>query len=208
MVVYAAIPTRGLPKRDALDYSKLLTFAAGPGQHPGTAQGDLAPGYLPMTKANGLAGHGFVHLPSSFCRAGPGGQAAASSQCGTSVASQQFALAVAQFEQVVEPNPTTVRLADPGSARCGWGRWNGVPTSTPTNRSSTATQSSAAPTKSTSAEPSSSVALSNASQVAARTPALGSNLSAIVLPGLLGAALVAGFLVAALRVRPRGKRAP
>ena len=55
MVVYASVPTRGLPKADAKDLSELIAFAAGPGQTPGSAPGQLPDGYLPMTTANGLA---------------------------------------------------------------------------------------------------------------------------------------------------------
>jgi len=55
MVVYASVPTRGLPKADAKDLSELIAFAAGPGQTPGSAPGQLPDGYLPMTAANGLA---------------------------------------------------------------------------------------------------------------------------------------------------------
>ncbi len=54
MVVYAAVPTRGLPTEDAQDFGTLLRFAATTGQTPGTGVGELPPGYLPMTAANGL----------------------------------------------------------------------------------------------------------------------------------------------------------
>jgi hypothetical protein len=54
MIVYAAIPTSGLPAEDAKDYATLLRFAAGIGQQPGLDVGQLPPGYLPMTTANGL----------------------------------------------------------------------------------------------------------------------------------------------------------
>ena len=55
MVVYAAVPTSGLPSgTDAKDYASFLRFVAGPGQHPGRGVGQLPPGYLPLTKANGL----------------------------------------------------------------------------------------------------------------------------------------------------------
>ena len=55
MVVYAAVPTSGLSKDDAKDYSELIDFAATTGQTPGLNVGQLPPGYLPMTKQNGLA---------------------------------------------------------------------------------------------------------------------------------------------------------
>lgn len=54
MVVYAAIPTEGLPATDAQDYATFLDFASTAGQTPGYGVGQLPPGYLPMTKANGL----------------------------------------------------------------------------------------------------------------------------------------------------------
>jgi hypothetical protein len=54
MVVYAAVPTIGLSGTDANDFAKLLRFAAGAGQRPGLDVGELPPGYLPMTTANGL----------------------------------------------------------------------------------------------------------------------------------------------------------
>jgi hypothetical protein len=55
MIVYAAVPTKGLPKLDAKDYGNFLQFTAGPGQAQGTEPGQLAAGYLPMTSSNGLA---------------------------------------------------------------------------------------------------------------------------------------------------------
>ena len=56
MVVYAAVPTSGLSAAAASDYAAVLTFAAGPGQTPGEGVGQLPPGYLPITSANGLGG--------------------------------------------------------------------------------------------------------------------------------------------------------
>jgi hypothetical protein len=54
MVVYAAVPTLGLPATDAKAYSALLSWAATTGQTPGTTNGTLPPGYLPLTAANGF----------------------------------------------------------------------------------------------------------------------------------------------------------
>jgi hypothetical protein len=54
MVVYAAIPTSGLPTSDAQDYATLLQFAATTGQTAGSGVGQLPPGYLPLTQADGL----------------------------------------------------------------------------------------------------------------------------------------------------------
>ena len=54
MVVYAAVPTKGLPTADAQEYAAFLEFAATDGQTPGSGVGQLPPGYLPLTAADGL----------------------------------------------------------------------------------------------------------------------------------------------------------
>lgn len=54
MLVSMSVPTADLAAPDARAYSELMDFAAGSGQTPGTNFGQLAPGYLPMTEANGL----------------------------------------------------------------------------------------------------------------------------------------------------------
>jgi len=54
MVVYAAIPTKGLDYPTARRLSQFLQYAASYGQQTGTGLGQLPPGYLPMTGANGL----------------------------------------------------------------------------------------------------------------------------------------------------------
>jgi len=54
MVVYAAIPTTGLPAADAVDYASFLNFAATTGQTVGNGVGQLPAGYLPLTAADGL----------------------------------------------------------------------------------------------------------------------------------------------------------
>jgi hypothetical protein len=54
MLVYAQIPTLGLSQTDASRFAQYLRFVAADGQTPGTATGQLPPGYLPMTGANGL----------------------------------------------------------------------------------------------------------------------------------------------------------
>lgn len=54
MPIYADVPTSGLSSGDAARVAQLLTFAAGRGQTPGTANGQLAPGALPLTAGNGL----------------------------------------------------------------------------------------------------------------------------------------------------------
>jgi hypothetical protein len=53
MLISTDVPTHGLTKLLAKDYGEFLDFAAGPGQHPGLSVGDLPPGYLSLTAANG-----------------------------------------------------------------------------------------------------------------------------------------------------------
>ena len=74
MVVYAAVPTSGLPAGDASDYAALLTFAAGPGQTPGEGVGQLPPGYLPLTAADGLGGLAAYTLAAAADVAAQNGQ--------------------------------------------------------------------------------------------------------------------------------------
>ncbi|MFL6060271.1 MAG: hypothetical protein ACJ72E_03495 [Marmoricola sp.] len=54
MPVFADVPTKGLAKADAASLASFLTYAAGAGQDPGLLNGQLPPGYLPLTKADGL----------------------------------------------------------------------------------------------------------------------------------------------------------
>lgn len=56
MVVYAAVPTSGLTATTAHDVATFLKFAATTGQTTGSGVGQLPPGYLPLTAADGLGG--------------------------------------------------------------------------------------------------------------------------------------------------------
>ncbi len=49
------VAVEGLPKADAARYATLLRFAVGSGQTPGLGNGQLPPGYLPLTTTNGGA---------------------------------------------------------------------------------------------------------------------------------------------------------
>jgi hypothetical protein len=54
MLISTDMPTQGLTKAVASQYGRFLSFAAADGQHPGFGSGQLPPGYVPMTAANGL----------------------------------------------------------------------------------------------------------------------------------------------------------
>jgi len=47
-VVYAAVPTTGQSASALTDYANLIAYAAGAGQAPGAASGNLPPGFLPL----------------------------------------------------------------------------------------------------------------------------------------------------------------
>jgi hypothetical protein len=53
ILISTDVPTHGLPASLAKDYGEFLHFAAGPGQRTGIGVGDLPPGYLPLTAADG-----------------------------------------------------------------------------------------------------------------------------------------------------------
>jgi hypothetical protein len=55
MLISTDVPTSGLATTLATDYGEFLSFVAAEGQHPGLGTGQLPPGYLPMTAANGEA---------------------------------------------------------------------------------------------------------------------------------------------------------
>lgn len=54
MLVSTAIPTKGLPTKDAQRYAKFLRFAVTQGQRSGLGNGELPPGYLPLTSSDGM----------------------------------------------------------------------------------------------------------------------------------------------------------
>jgi hypothetical protein len=54
MPVYTSVSTAGLSRADAQGYAAFLRFVSGAGQVPGLDTGQLPPGFLPLTSANGL----------------------------------------------------------------------------------------------------------------------------------------------------------
>jgi hypothetical protein len=74
LLVYAAIPTSGLPPTDAADYASFLQFAATTGQQVGFGVGQLPSGYLPLTAADGVAGLSQYTLAAALDVAAQNGQ--------------------------------------------------------------------------------------------------------------------------------------
>ena len=55
LLISTDVPTTGLPAQDAQEYAQFLRFVATTGQLAGLGNGQLPPGYLPLTAANGLS---------------------------------------------------------------------------------------------------------------------------------------------------------
>ena len=196
MLVYAAVPTKGLPSAAlAKAYGEFLTFAAGPGQRPGTAQGDLANGYLPLTSANGL-----------------GVQAAYTLAAAGAVTQQKGYLP--SLTNPVPPPPITTpsgsnssggqtTSSNGGSSGNTGGNTNGG--GSPSG-STLATSSSGKGHPYASSSRSASPSSSGATVLAGKTATLGSGVGGWALPILLLVALVSGAAAAATRLFARGQR--
>jgi len=186
MLVYADIPTSGLPKADAADFATFLRFAGAAGQQPGGAIGQLPSGYLPMTAGN--------HL---------GAEAAYTLSAATAVADQKGTI------------PPLLRTHHAGGKGHGKGSNTGSGTGgsgtggSGTGGSGTGGAGSRGPISHPKPR-GTTVPLSRSHPVAtvALTPAQDFGLAGYVLPGVAGLAL-AGALAAALTSRlTRSRRRP
>jgi hypothetical protein len=178
MLVYADIPTSGLPSADAGDYATFLRFAATDGQQPGGAIGQLPAGYLPMTTAD--------HL---------GTEAAYTLAAATAVARQKGTI------PPLIPKPHKAGGGKGSTTKGGSGSGGTGPSTTPTvtptpNPTPTPTKSSVPLSGS---HPVAKVAL---------TPTQNFGLAAYVLPAVAGLALAGGIAaaVATRWTRFRAKR--
>jgi hypothetical protein len=83
MVIYAVVPTSGVPAAKAAKIAQFLNFVAGAGQQPGSQPGQLPPGYLPLpaklraetlaaaAKVEAQAGRSHSHAGSASASASP-----------------------------------------------------------------------------------------------------------------------------------------
>jgi hypothetical protein len=161
------VPTKGLPAADAQRYGQLLHFAAGRGQTPGLASGDLPPGYLPLSAANGLAE-----------------LAAYTNKAADAVAAQS---GIVPF---VSGRPTPTGPPTTGPATTGNGSSNGG-TNTPTGPSAGSTPGSSARPSATGTAPSAAPSSNGNTQAVGKTTGLGSGWLGLALPFLALLALVA-----------------
>ncbi len=188
MLVYAAIPTSGLPSIDAHDYAQLLRYLVGPGQQPGLEVGDLPPGYLPMTAANGL-----------------GKLAAYTLEAADAVEAQKGALpSLTGIPNGGRPTPTPTHTAEPGptsgSVHSPTSTYSPPPAGAPdpgapapSPASPASSSSTPSPTQST--LPSESTSPASQQLPLARTPDLGGGGASLSIVLALGLALCGGIVV-------------
>jgi len=182
MVVYGALPTRGLKAADASDYAKLLTFAATTGQHPGTGEGKLPDGFLPMTAANGL-----------------GTLVDYTQRASAAVAAQQGALPPL-IGSSTPSSPSTSGAGGGGSS--GGSGSNASPSSPPSNGvlpTSSLSKGKPSPT------PTSTTALPSVTLVG-QTQKLTTGAAGIAIPILAGVVLVSAAAALGIRLQARPRR--
>jgi hypothetical protein len=169
MLISTAVPTSGLRKPLARDYGTFLDFAAGAGQKPGHGVGQLPPGYLPMTAANGAAK-----------------MLAYTNAAARDVSAQNSKVPTPTGGQSAIPSPSTSATTTP-SASAG-----GQPTSSGTTPAATST-----PTPSTSQTLTTTPAPGK-TQPIATTALVHSSVSAAILPLVLLLALIAATIAFAV----------
>lgn len=175
MVMSFNVPTKGLPATDASRYAQLVRFAATTGQTPGSANGQLPGGYLPMTTANGLGALSSYALRAADAIQAQNGYVPAVDGSGSSPS----------LTPTPTPAATTTIPVSNGSGGSGSSQGGGGSTGTSSEPSPTTAASSPAP----SASPSPTdvkVAL------VARTSAVEPGPVGAAIPAMLIIALVAG----------------
>jgi hypothetical protein len=111
MLISVDVPTSGLPARDATRYAQFLQFVATTGQTPGLGNGQLPPGYLPMTAANGLGQQAqYTRAASAAVAAQSGGVTSVTTLTTPSLAGAQGSTPVSApvIPPASKPIPTTV----------------------------------------------------------------------------------------------------
>lgn len=171
MVVYAAIPTKGLPAVAAKDYGELLSYVASAGQTPGSGVGQLPPGYLPLTKADGA-----------------GVLAEYTTAAAADVTAQNGELPSMTSPQGTSPTTTTTTTPTPTTLPTGGSTNPGAPGSTSKPSSSHHSKTRGHPNRSTGSVPTAIASLGRTIGVA-----LGSGSVVVII--LFGLAVVVLFLV-------------
>ena len=190
MFVYLAVPAAGLPPADAADFASFMRFAATTGQIAGFGNGQLPPGYAPMTLANGLGDQVSFALRAAAAVAGQRGTVPTLLGADEPLvsapppASPTAAATSSSPVAVVPSHPTRGRAVVP-------------PAPTTAGQTQSAATASGAPV-SGSAPASASPAV-----IAGTTIAHSSSLAGSVLPSVLAIGLGALFLASGLRFKVR-----
>ena len=150
MLISLSVPTSGLPPADAKAYSQILQYAAGDGQTEGTGNGQLPPGYLPLTAAKGL-----------------GALVDYTKQAASVVASQQGAALMPSPSPSACPSGSGVQTLSPSSTACPTPcpSASPVPSGCPTLTPSPSLSSTPSPSSSTAPAPTPAPSISGAPAV-------------------------------------------
>jgi hypothetical protein len=191
MFVYLAVPAAGLPAADAAYFASFMRFAVTTGQIAGFGNGQLPPGYAPMTGANGLGDQVSFALRAA---------AAVASQRGTVPTLLGADEPLVSEPPAASPTPAPTQSGAPAAVPTHATPGRGMVPPTPTGGAQT--QSAAA----VSVAPVSSSAPSDApltvpTGITGTTIAHSSSLAGSVLPSVLAIGLGALFLASGLRFK-------
>jgi hypothetical protein len=190
MFVYAAVPTAALPTADAADLAALIRFAVKQGQAPGFGNGQLPPGYAPMTANDGLGDQVGYALRAAAAVASQNGKVP------TLLGGDELLFSA---PPPMSPTPASTTPGAPAA----------VPThATPGRGVGPVTPTSAVPNASTPATPAISSSVPSSSSVSSApavfsgtTVAHSSSLASSVLPSVLAIGLGALLLASGLRFK-------
>jgi hypothetical protein len=194
MFVYAAIPTAGLPTIDAADYATLLRFAVTQGQVPGFGNGELPPGYAPMTVADGLGDQVGFTLRAATAVANQTGKVP------TLLGGDEPSVSVPPVASSAPAPTQSAPAAHPSTVTPGQVGAVGPTTAAPTQASAGVTAPAVVPSTSASAVASASP---TAVPFSGTTVARSSALAGSILPTVLLIGICALFVAAALRFKVR-----
>ena len=197
MFVYAAVPTTALPTEDAANLATFMRFAVTQGQTPGFDNGDLPPGYAPMTVADGM-----------------GDQIGFTLRAASAVASQngKVPTLIGNDEQVFSaPPPASPSVSQGSSAAAGAPTGPTTagyvpPANAPPATTAGATAGTSAPAVAPSvlaSAPASALPSASAVAFSGKTVAKSSSLAGSVLPSVLACGLGGLLIAQGLRFRIR-----
>jgi hypothetical protein len=199
MFVYAAVPTAALPTEDASDLATWMRFAVTQGQTPGFDNGDLPPGYAPMTVADGLGDQ------ISFTIRAAAAVASQSGKVPTLIGNdEQVISAPPPASPSVPPSAATTATTPSGPTGAGYV----PPAAAPTAATAGATAATA-PTvvaSESASEPVSASASASTVAFSGKTVAKTSSLAGSILPSVLACGF--GGLLVAQGLRFRVRRRP